>query len=256
MKLAICLLLATTSFAQAEEYRVFRGGTVEDGGNAVFCSSEAGLDDNDLPGINPPSVLGKYYALDYARSIRRGRRPEEFRRSADWAEARDRLARILRDLSPRLDASFREFSESVEQLRLPGNRAAAHLRRRWVKERSFQIVQYVENYASERCLARIDEMPGVDIKGAIISVRGYLRTVTRRQRGKRVKYVYNAPLLDRLEENSALQYSMLLTHEWLWDHTRSLVVNQRVNEFLHLKETETLAPEEILRRLKLLGLRL
>ena len=248
------LLLLVAGSVQAENLPIVRGGTVEDGGNSVFCRHED-MVGGDGPAIPPQKPgLGSYYALDYARAIVNGRKPEDFAMERDWTSHSQRIERILRDVSPSLQATFRAFVESTEQIGISGN--PRKLKRVWVKARQFQIVENNVGYAPRSCMAVLQDSEDLHLGGAIVSFRGYMRTVTRRKTGDYVEYRYMPNELKLLTENSPLQYSMLLVHEWLWDHTRKLDVNQRVNEFLHTKAVDSMSNAEVRRELRRLGLRL
>jgi hypothetical protein len=254
------VILPINVWAQNGGLNISFGGTVENGGNSVFCAKHDMGEDG--VGIQPPGLpvnsYGSYYVLDYARAIKKGWKPSDFAKVASWIEAHERVERILRDVSPRLQSTFEDFVDSTKQLEFPLEGAPKSFRRKWVEidSSSYEIVDVKRGYAPPSCIITvIQESIDPNLKGSILTFRGYLRTVTRKQMGNTVEYSYLRGMLKHWEQESPLQYSMLLIHEWLWDHTKKLEVNQSVNAFLHSKEVERMSSREIRTRLRRLGLK-
>ncbi|MGZ3652452.1 MAG: hypothetical protein ACXVB9_12310 [Bdellovibrionota bacterium] len=255
MKFLIPLFLFPI-LAQSEGLTIIRGGTVENGGNTAYCfRTDMGDAPPQGPGINPPpGVFGQdYYVLDYAHAMQSGYSKRDFANIRDWTDSRQRMENILREVSPRLLSTYQAFADSTDQL-LPGG-ISRSLHRSWVETHTYQVIEDRPGFAPPSCLGVLQYSIAPEVQNAILTFRGYLRTVTRKQRGHKVEYVYNGSMLKYLETRSPLQYSILLTHEWLWDHTKKLDVNQRANIFLHSEAVETMTGRQIRAHLRELGLK-
>jgi hypothetical protein len=58
-------------------------------------------------------------------------------------------------------------------------------------------------------------------------------------------YETDAALLDTIRLQSPLQYSFLIFHEWLWDHTHSPYANRWINRLFHDERIESMTPAEV-----------
>jgi len=69
------------------------------------------------------------------------------------------------------------------------------------------------------------------------ALKNVVKTVIRRTRNNaKITFIYDTPELLKLQQNSLLEYSLLMTHEFLWDFTKDANINRRFNRFLHAKE--------------------
>ncbi len=96
----------------------------------------------------------------------------------------------------------------------------------------------------------------IAVDGTVVTVHvmGYERVIRRAREDFGITYRYYPRAIAKLRETSELQYSFILTHEWLWDLTRDIEVNRAVNRFLHSREIERMRPAQIRRQLRRLGL--
>ena len=248
------LSLGLITSSPASELKEELGGTVENGGNSAYCDPWQLFGRGQhvyLPPNNGPAV----YMLDYAHAIAEGAELADFdwMPRGGWPAERDRLERTLDGASPVLAEGFREFAVSTEQIH--PSAAVPEARRRWIPYSEPDIVELIPGYAPPSCQALLYETQNLHLGGAAIGFHGYNRAVTRRERNGSIRYVFQPELLSYMESTAPLQYSMLLTHEWLWDFTRSGRVNFAANVFLHSRELRHLRPEEVAAKLRALGLK-
>ena len=67
-------------------------------------------------------------------------------------------------------------------------------------------------------------------------------------------YRFVPAVLDELESKAPMQLSFLLVHEWLWDVSKNVDRNRRINRFLHSEALEHLSAEAVQAQLAGLGL--
>ncbi|MGZ3652451.1 MAG: hypothetical protein ACXVB9_12305 [Bdellovibrionota bacterium] len=231
---------------------------MENGGNSIMCLPENAQPHKYGSPIPEQPIIegydGEFDALDYVRALTSGYRPEDFVQLRSWREGQERLARILQEVSPALSRTFLEFAESTKQIQLPIQPKSA--RRFWTpKEGSpygFRLGPTPWTLPDRCYLPHNAHFSGTE-GDARISFIG--RTVTRRQTERHIEYIYNPLGLANLAGKSYLQFSILMTHEWLWDHTADIDVNQAVSVFLHSRELERMTGPEISDRLHTLGLK-
>jgi hypothetical protein len=65
-----------------------------------------------------------------------------------------------------------------------------------------------------------------------------------------VLFKYVPEVLDELKETNPVQLSYLLIHEWLWTISDNVVINRRLNSFLHSKLADRMNEREIEAKLK------
>ncbi len=243
---AVFFFLTTLNSAQANGFSISRGGTVENGGNSIMCCPTGKL----LPG---EGCMAEIDALDYVRALATGYRPDDFAEIRSWEAGQARLAQILRGVSSGLYRSFQEFALSTRQIGF--SEGARSLRRIWKPTQEhlyFTAFKFPGWTIPDRCsFATQKKFNDIEVNFHYIAL---MRTVTRRQNGRQVEYLYDPLNLANLGGKNFLQYSILMTHEWLWDHTNNLDVNQATSVFLHSRELERMTNREIRIRLHELGL--
>lgn len=238
-------LLSTVSFAKA-------GGVVENGGDTIYCRENGpSVPVDQLPKQPPPNW--KLYSRDYIDTLSAGASADDFVMPIDWSQSQARLARIVGELSPKLAKSFGDFSAALDYMPKASSEPIQLGSRVW---EAVQVDPFNRHY---RLIWERKNIPAncaylIRMGGMLFSFAAYERTVLRKRYPKLTVYSYLADSFSLLAENSALQHSMLLVHEWLWDHTRSARVNRRVNAFLHSREIDLMDAEQIRRKLKKLGL--
>jgi hypothetical protein len=246
-------LLVNSGFAHAF------GGTVENGGDTIFCRS---FDEPNPPPppdiiVNPPTDPIEYganpYTFDYIAALVQGHQRDSFIEPKSWSESADRLIKILEKFSPKLAKSFHEFRLSTDQIEFSnGSLAYERSKRSWIPwESKVYLSEGIHEKLPRNCLIQ------KNVSGIIISMFIYQRTILRSKKrfSGKIQYNYYQPTLKKLAESSAQQYSFMMVHEWLWDHTKEIDVNRRVTAFLHKKELEKMSPSEIRAMLKSMGLK-
>lgn len=81
-----------------------------------------------------------------------------------------------------------------------------------------------------------------------------IQSIIREQRANLIIYHFDPNILDPLRDESPLQYSFLMIHEWLWDLSRDVRVNRDVNRILHSQDLEYLPADALEQRLRNVGL--
>lgn len=69
-------------------------------------------------------------------------------------------------------------------------------------------------------------------------------------------YKFVPAIFDELKDDRPLQLSFLLVHEWLWEVSKNVERNRRINHFLHSKFIEGLSQKSLRSQIKGLGLSL
>lgn len=80
-----------------------------------------------------------------------------------------------------------------------------------------------------------------------------IQTVVRNKQPQIIRYEYDFETLNELQKRP-LQFSFLLVHEWLWDHSGDPQVIRWANQFLHSRRSEKLSPEDFKTSLKNIGI--
>ena len=120
LKLGLVLSFMLPAMTYAGGLRKTEGAGHVGGGDAIAC--DAGGDFQSRGGL---------YSLDYAVAIGSGAHFQDFASIHNWQESNARIASILARVSPRLKASFDDFSASVAQLEDPSSFPGGTLRRWW-----------------------------------------------------------------------------------------------------------------------------
>jgi Leucine-rich repeat (LRR) protein len=188
--------------------------TIGNGGDTVECAAaDAG----------PPAGL---YSLDYliltATDGTSGLVPVD-----SWEASRDRIVSLLRAKHPDLAYSFERYLQQLF------NETDYLAMRRWIPS-DFPLVDISDERLVQILPANCREAGG-----------GHLwQTVVRRQRNAQISFYYRPDIMSRLLETSAIQYSMLLVHEWLWELTDDAEVSRQANYFLHSTRAALATPRD------------
>jgi hypothetical protein len=114
----------------------------------------------------------------------------------------------------------------------------------WVKETNLNNIED-EGYGifPKNCWDEYNMMGRID--------QAIIRQVvsTKESKEKKIRFLYDAALLNSLKINSSLQYSFLIIHEWLRDFTNNPETIRKVNYYLHSKEFTTDNALEVKKRL-------
>lgn len=218
----LCLFIASQN--------ALAGWYVGNGGDAIECFPGT---DNNLNGI---------YSLDYILTLQDPKGDDGMASVKSWQASSDRLLKILTEKVPTLSASFRDFSRLLYNKDFSKPRV-------W-EPAPFGLVklddQRIASVLPSNCRAANGEF---QIMQAVIRL---FEDFAGTNRGHYV-YKYFPEVLKRLEEQSPLQLSFLLVHEWLWDVSHNVDRNRRVNRFLHSREIETMSADQVVGTLKGMG---
>jgi hypothetical protein len=235
------------------------GGTVENGGDTILCWGF----ESSKPIAPPPDIIlnpnrphgSDRFSLDYVKARKSGMGKDQFSDPLSWKESRERIEKILLTATPRLLETFQHFLLSTNEIDLSLNLSVLgqNPTRRWSPSNTELTFRESKKNIFPECGFRYT-VGGATVHFLVFQ-RSIIRVAKNWEQGQSLHYFYNQNALNGLLENSPLQYSFLMVHEWLWDHTRSSDVNHRVNVFLHSREIDRMSPGQIRARLRRLGLK-
>jgi hypothetical protein len=192
------------------------GVLVGNGGNIVRCSGRENFFSADY-------ILSKAKHGDHTKL-------------AEGANPFRRMAKLLNAKLPSMANSYSQFMDAFEN-----------------HDNSSHYVWMVPRNGLEVLRDEMMELPyscknwngPVEIRQVVI--RNYSEA------SGRVIFKYDPEALE-LIRNNKLQLSFLLVHEWLWDFTKDITVNRKINYFLHSTQLDDLSAEEIQSKFKQYGL--
>lgn len=216
------LFLITSVFSNA-----WAGGVgVGNGGDSVFCSPSS--DDN----------LNGYYSLDYLMTLNGA----GISNAVDVNTSDESLTRIktlLETKYPALAVSFENFlkeSRNVSDWTQP---------RIWLA--SAHGLLDINDEQIKRALPAHCGQSSTTEKVSVI------QTVVRIEKPSIIQYEFDAKIIAELAKRP-LQYSFLLVHEWLWDHTDDPQIIRWANQFLHSSHAAELTAEDFQKSLNAIGI--
>lgn len=231
---ALLLMLTTNTFA---------GGIVGNGGDTLYCRSSQ---------LTPESG---YYNLDYMFAVLEGTKPEDFVTVSRWKESALHIKAILARADQKLASDFEKFyTGSLPVL----NQGPQFIGYSWLPAK-----ETLKPVKDEGALFRVPEecklkFPGdVGLQPVMPDEFFVVQTVIRSELMKEPilvrTYNYSEAVFVNLTQNP-LQLSMMFVHEWGWNLTSDVETVRKLNQFLHLKSTNYLTGEEILARLRQIGI--
>lgn len=231
------------------------GGTVGNPGDTVICRPS--------PTFPFHPARPSYFSLDYALSIGWGENPQEFL-DLPWSESSFLIASLLAKAAPELSPSFTEFRAFVEDLYSRGpslvstlapnalaDGATDALKRKWKKKLRLPISVGDRGDISalpRECKNRV-ALP-------VSSEFFIYRAILRKGNIDTITYEYDPRILAPLIKEKSPQFSLMMVHEWLWDHTDDIEIVRRVTLFLHKKRSHKLNPQTLRTELREMGLRI
>lgn len=195
-------------------YSLFAGQQVGNGGDAVLCIQ------------TPQKLFDEYYSLDYL---------VEFSSSDPIVEVQsldgslNRLENIFREKLPELLPRFEDYRRSIF------NEYNLTLSRIWKKDEYGLLDLKDENIVTilpENC--RDGER--VKIVQAIVREFGDEDPIV---------YRYVPKVIDSLSQTNPAQLSFLIVHELLWDWSRNVKDNRKLNYLLHSKRFDAMSRDEV-----------
>ncbi len=216
MKTLVVLYISLIIFSSTFA-QAFIGGEVGNGGDVIRCSS--------LPGGEPEGL----YFLDYLLA-----RPLDPPQGlVDENDSIDRIVDLLRQRNPDLAGSLFEFKD-------------------WIGQSSL-LAPYVWSPVHYGLIDIKDESV-VELLPPTCSAQ-WQQAVVRSKIGNKTQFKYDIDVFSELQD-SALQFSMLLVHEWLWQFADNAQQVRLANQFLHSSSTENLSAYQLNRFFRDLGLRI
>jgi hypothetical protein len=211
----------------------YAGVYIGNGGNVINCTAAS----------NGSNNLNGYYALDYLLTLDTSTGSDDMTPVTSWQESADHIYNLLINKVPALAPSFKDFTNLVY------NTSYAQMR---VWEPSpFGLVQLNDQRITSLIPTNCQASDGTYqiVQAVIREYSGFSGT----QSGHYI-YKYVPQLLQQLDQQSPLQLSYLLVHEWLWDLSSNVDRNRRINHFLHSRDIETMSAVDVVANLTGMGL--
>lgn len=217
-------LCAQTTFAAI-------GGEAGNGGNATICFAD------------PKTPFLGDYAIDYLLTFRNGN--TDIAKVNSWDDSKNRILRILeKGKTKELYNSFMHFVETMD------NKTDYTRYRIWL-EAPFGLVQLNDQkmiaQLPKSCVIKVFEPLGKEsetVIQAVVRVPGP---------GKIIRYNYDPAQIEKMKK-VPLQYSFLMTHEWLWDVTTDVTVLRELNRYIHSTAAENATQAQYQATLEALGI--
>jgi hypothetical protein len=222
------------------------GGLVGNGGHSVFCKSD------------PQNRFHGFYDKDYLFSFSAdsGFSDDDLRPVTSWESSLREIGAVMSRFLPELTPSFENFRSYA--FHKPDGKVIQGQVRWWVGvEEELQTVFsktefYPDVFPPDNCLIVGPDFQGPGEIRVPFLYQAIVRTVLLDTKdAKLTLYRYAPKILEQLDQ---MNISFLLVHEWLWDLAQSPEVVRKVNRFLHSKEFMRLRRDQILLRLRELGL--
>ncbi len=230
MKQAI--LFALISLAIVNCYAkppVVNGGFVGTGGDVIECIPST---DNFLNGL---------YSLDYVATLEDIQKDPKVIADPSLQKSLERIEQLLSQKVPSLAASFRTFREDFLNTRPQRNHV-------W-EPAPFGLINIQDEKLTSQVPPNCQKQGGPAISQAVIKEsQGFSGTL-----GTTVIYKYDSSIFNRLMQESPVQLSFLLVHEWLWEMSSNVDRNRRLNRFFHSPEFAAMSAEDVAKYLNALG---
>jgi ankyrin repeat protein len=181
------------------------------------------------------------YALDYLAARMLGTTDNSFAEVISITASLDRIEKLLRTTDHLLYSTFKRFRYNFEESRLHEDKT--HLETPWLSS-EFGLPDINDENLSIN-------FPPNCMKISQPSEPDLIQLVQRKKIGKQLTYLYDKQANDRLENRSALQFSMAIVHEYAWELTEDAEVIRQINILFHSKTT---TPEGIYKKLQNLGI--
>lgn len=211
----------------------FAGGSVENGGDMYRCSTSR------LTPISMPGDQYLYFTYDYVEGLASDSPKSSYiENNLTWFEYEKRLLGILGLVAGDLYPSFLDFSKSIDRISL----SQSEIRnRRWIPNSSILGWTF---YGNQRLLPEecIEQENFFSVTRSVLRVE--------KSKNKKIEYRYDPVVMANIKSYMPLQFSMLMVHEWLWDHSKNGIKNRAANRFLHSREIDSMTRDEIIERLR------
>jgi hypothetical protein len=209
------------------------GSTVGNGGDFVQC----------LDSQNEPKYI--YKSLDYLLTL-------DDNGDSDLIESKSlngtltEVQKVIDRNFPELTFSFREFLRTLWNSDVQESRI-------W-EPAAFGVLPIGDEEIGSghliplSCRQKSGETYSVNLVQAIVRLRERFNP----DQPKRV-YAYMSDLIKSVQKSDPVQVSFLLVHEWLWDYSKNVERNRRINRLLHSRSFHQLNVQEARSMLSGLG---
>jgi parallel beta-helix repeat protein len=211
---------------------VFASGTawagqdVGNGGDIIVCEKS---ESNELEG---------YYSLDYVLTYQSLNLEEVNSLDASL----ERIGELLKSKVPELYLSFREFKADVYN--------PSYAKKHAWEAAPFGLIEIKDESIAVRLPDNCLKNDKINLIQAVIRLNpNYSGSET-----QIFKYMPSA--IEKLNQERPVQTSFLMIHEWLWELSKNVDRNRRINRYLHSTSLTTQTSEEVFRELKGMGLTL
>lgn len=220
MKLAVISFLLFTSISFAKPL----GQDVGNGGDIIICTEST---DNELKGN---------YSLDYVLTYQ-GLELEEV---ATWQESVERIANLIKQKVPELYFSFKDFQDDIynQSYSRPHVWEAAPFGLTQVNDEKIAV------NLPDNCL----------VNGKFNLIQAVIRMNPDYTGAEAQIFKYMPKAVDSINEERPVQASFLFVHEWLWELSKNVDRNRRINRYLHSRAFSGHTPQQVVRELKGMGL--
>lgn len=215
------------------------GGTVPNGGDMATCR----------PGQLPNTQIVGYYSYDYIAGLSQGYPETKYINEKTLEDYNGKLLSLLGRASGRLKDEYSKFLLSSAILwKEVSSEPLLNSRRVWIVSMSptrNSTVFIAEGLLEPQCqTSRFSD--GFYLLNRIVNRQVY-------PNGE-IHFWANKFQFQKMVTQNPLQGSIVLVHEWLWEHFSNATNSRQVNLFLHSKKAEEMDTTELRRRLTLLGL--
>lgn len=220
-------------------HAAFAGGTVPNGGDMALCKGEPFSKDQDEA----------HYSYDYVAGLVEGFPWAGYVQDENLTGFNARILDILGRASKDLKRDYAEFLKSAETFwRVEEVSASKKSKRVWrfmPPPANGNNVFIPEGLLAPQCRTQ-PAFPGFYLMS---------RLVERSQLSDgRIHYWANRIRFQKMISEKPLQGSIVLVHEWLWDHFSNATKSRQVNLFLHSQKAAEMKDEDLRVHLMYLGL--
>ncbi|MEQ1877006.1 MAG: hypothetical protein ABL958_10200, partial [Bdellovibrionia bacterium] len=198
------------------------GGLVGNGGDVIECKAAVG---RPFAGI---------YSLDYILTYQASNQNSDIQQPPSLQASIKRIRGILAAKLPELIFGFDSFTWFYR------NTKVMNAARFW-EEAPFGLVDIKDEKIVGLVPPNCQNSGVLKIQQAI--VRQFSPGVPSLH--EMVVYKYAPSVLDHVEKNLPLQASFLFIHEWLWDFSRDVEKNRRINRLIHSSEFDRLSSADL-----------
>jgi parallel beta-helix repeat protein len=225
MSKIVLALLSTLIFITSMQAQS-RGQNVGNGGNIVVCR------------VSPENVFNGYYSLDYLLTYP-GLEPVA---AASWQQSLKRISDLILIKVPELHASLESFRKEVYNT----SYNQMHV---W-ESASFGLLRIDDQEIAVRLPENCLENDQINVIQAVIRLNpDYSGAETQ-------VFKYMPAAIDQLEAKDPVQTSFLLVHEWLWELSKNVDRNRRIDRYLHSRAFAEHSSAQALATLRSMGLQL